>query len=214
MLKGGQSYLQIAFNREFGEVERMVSLLPKSDRILVEAGTSFVKNYGEYGIRAIKNWWGGYVVADLKCMDRGSTEVQSVRRAGASAATCLGLAPIATIDFFIEECRKNGIDSMVDMMNVKFPFEILQKMKKLPDIVVLHRGVDEADNKDKEIPYYDIQRIKGTYNILISVAGGEGFREVRRAIFNDADVSVVWRAFYEEPEKTAELAQAFLKELR
>lgn len=214
MLNKKKHYLQIAFNRSMDEVQEMVALLPRSDRILVEAGTPFIKNYGRRGIAAIKAWWPGYIVADLKCMDRGSAEVGMAARAGASAATCLALAPIATIDSFIAECKNNNIDSMVDMMNVKFPFEILQKLKKLPDVVVLHRGVDEGEEKARVIPYYDINRILGTYSVFISVAGGESFKEVRRAIFNDANISVVWRSFYEKPEKTAELAQEFLKELK
>lgn len=214
MLDRRETYLQIAFNRSIDEVKEMVALLPRSERILIEAGTPFIKRYGSRGIKLLKNWWSGYIVADLKCMDRGSTEVKAVARAGASAATCLGLAPIPTINAFIEECKNYKIDSMIDMMNIQFPFEILQKFKRLPDITVLHRGVDEGENKEKEIPYYNINRIRGTYNVLISVAGGENFKEVRRAIFNDANIAVVWRAFYEKPEKTAELAKEFLKELR
>lgn len=209
-----KSYLQIAFNRSLSDVREMISLLPPSERILVEAGTPFIKQYGQKGIANLKTWWQGYIVADLKCMDRGSTEVEMVKKGGASAATCLGLAPIPTIDAFIDECQKYQIDSMVDMMNVQFPFEVLEKLKRRPDVVVLHRGVDEGEQSEKDIPYYDITRIKATYNILISVAGGEGYREVRRAIFNDADISVVWRAFYEDPGKTAELAQEFLKEIK
>lgn len=220
MLSRKQSYLQIAFNRSLLEVKKMVQLLPLSERILIEAGTPFVKRYGEEGIRALNSWWShkiqrpGYIVADLKCMDRGITEVRSVARAGASAATCLGLAPIETINEFIRGCEIRGIDSMLDMLSVEFPFEVLKQLKKLPDVVVLHRGVDEAENREKEIPHHQLQRIKEAYDILISVAGGEDFRDVGRAIFNDADVAVVWRLFYEDPEKTAKLAEEFLKEIR
>lgn len=220
MLNRRLSYLQIAFNRRIDEVERMVQKLPASDRILIEAGTPFIKRYGKGGIRALVDWWcsklkkRGYIVADLKCMDRGATEVHSVAQAGASAATCLGLAPIETIDEFIKKCASLGIDSMIDMLNVEFPFEILKKLKELPDMVVLHRGVDEAENRDKEVPFHLIQRIKETYDILVSVAGGEGFREVSTAIFNDTDIAVVWRLFYENPEKTTRLAEDFLKEIR
>ena len=214
MLNARIKYLQIAFNRSLDEVEAMVKALPKSERILVEAGTSFIKNYGQEGITALKSLWGGYVVADLKCMDRGATEVAMAANAGANAATCLALAPISTIDAFIEECEKNKIDSMVDMMNVQFPFEILSKLKKQPTVVVLHRGVDEGEKSDKEIPFMDINRIRGTYNLLISIAGGEDFRTVRRAAFNDANIVVVWKAFYDDPDKTEELVNEFLKEVR
>ena len=197
----------------------MIFLLPPSNKILIEAGTPFIKNYGSDGISSLKNWWGkkigeqGYIIADLKAMDRGLREVQTVAKAGASAATCLGLAPIETINEFIKNCQSNGIDSMIDMMNVKFPFEVLQKLKKLPDIIVLHRGVDENNkNREKQLPHNQIRAIKGVYGkILISVAGGETTRDVIRTYFNDADIAVIWRSFYESPKNTAKLAQEFLK---
>ncbi|MEI7424569.1 MAG: orotidine 5'-phosphate decarboxylase / HUMPS family protein [Candidatus Staskawiczbacteria bacterium] len=219
MLNRRSKYLQIAFNRSLNEVREMIALLPASEKIIIEAGTPLIKRYGEEGITALKNWWGakiqkpGYIIADLKCMDRGLGEVESAARAGASAATCLGLAPIETIDEFIKECEKVGIDSMIDMMNIEFPFEILQKLKKIPSIIVLHRGVDETEkNKEKRLLYDQIRRIKGTYgNVLISIAGGETQRDVTRTFFNDSDIAVIWRSFYDDPKNTAKLTNDFLK---
>lgn len=156
-----------------------------------------------------------YIVADLKCMDRGAKEVEIAVKGEASAATCLGQAPIETIDTFIEECEEYGLDSMVDMMNVEFPLAVLRKLKKLPQVVILHRGVDEESfNPEKEIPYHEIQRIKNAYDIMIAVAGGDTFEETRRAIFNDADIVVVWKSFYKSTAETASLAEEFLKEIR
>ena len=213
-------YLQIAFNRSLSEVETMINLLPTSDRILIEAGTSFLKNYGVNGISQLVSIWEwhlghkGYIVADLKCMDRGFTEVKAAADAGASAATCLGLAPIETINDFIKSCQEIGIDSMIDMMNVEFPFEVLQKLKKMPDIVVLHRGVDEQLNKEKMIPHHNINRIKSAYNVFISVAGGENLKDVTRTFFNGGDIAVVWRPFYDEPNLTKQLAEQFLNRIK
>lgn len=219
MLNRKSKYLQIAFNRTLLEVENMISLLPASPKIIIEAGTPLIKQYGNRGISLLSQWWAEkiqespYIIADLKCMDRGGREVEEVSRSGASAATCLGLAPIETINEFIRECENFKIDSMIDMMNIQFPFEILQKLKKLPNIVVLHRGVDENEqNKEKTIPLDQIHRIKGTYNnVLISVAGGETPRDVIRTFFNDSDIAVIWKSFYNSPEDTAKLAQDFLK---
>lgn len=219
LLDHRSKYLQIAFNRSLNEVRDMILMLPASEKIIIEAGTPLIKNYGQEGVSFLKKLWSkkiqksGYIVADLKCMDRGSREVEMTARAGASAATCLGLAPIETINEFIKQCENVGIDSMVDMMNIEFPFEILQKLKKLPSIVVLHRGADENEkNREKQIPYNQIHRIKGTYgNVLISVAGGEKPRDVIRTYFNDSDIAVIWRSFYEKPENTAILAKEFLK---
>lgn len=155
-----------------------------------------------------------YIVADLKCDDLARKEVAIAAAAGASAATCLGVAPIETIDSFIEECENSGLDSMVDMMNVENSVSVLKKLKKPPDVVVLHRGVDESElDKEKQIPYYQIQQIKGSYNVLVAVAGGDTIQEVERAFFNDADIVVVWKSFYKSTAQTAQLAQEFYQGL-
>ena len=156
-----------------------------------------------------------YIVADLKCMDRGLREVEIARGGGANAAVALGHAPIETLDFFIENCEKAGLDSMIDMMNFEFPLNVLRQLKELPRAVILHRGVDEeVFNPEKEIPFHEIQRIKSNYDIMIAVAGGDTFDEARRAIFNDADIVVVWKSFYKSSAETAKLAEKFLKEIR
>jgi bifunctional enzyme Fae/Hps len=156
-----------------------------------------------------------YIVADLKCMDRGAREVQIASDGGANAAVALGHAPNETLDAFIEECEKHGLDSMIDMMNVEFPLSILRELKKPPQAVILHRGVDEETfDSESEIPFHEIQRIKNEYDIMISVAGGDTFPEIQRAIFNDADIVVVWKSFYQSTTETAKLAEQFLKEIR
>lgn len=156
-----------------------------------------------------------YIVADTKCMDRGVTEVEIASKGGASAATVLGIAPIETIEVFIEKCQELELDSMIDMMNVDFPLRVLRELKKPPEVVILHRGVDEEHfNKEKEIPFHEIHRIKSDYDIMIAVAGGDTIKEVQQAIFNDVDIVVVWKSFYQGTEETAKLAEEFLKEIK
>ena len=156
-----------------------------------------------------------YIVADLKCMDRGVREVEIARQGGADAVTALGQAPIETLDAFIEKCEEYGLDSMIDMMNIDFSLSVLRKLKNMPKVVILHRGVDEESfNPDKPIPFHEIQRIKNSCDVMIAVAGGDTFPEVQKAIFNDADIAVVWKSFYKSTSDTAKLAQEFLKEIR
>jgi len=247
-----QKYLQIALNSTLEEARNIISQLPLDKRIIIEAGTPLIKNYGVEGIRAIRNFWSAkvlgnfqreiktmswkdifqavkekkieetqevmqtpYIVADLKCMDRGKTEVRLAKEGGASAATVLGSAPLETINAFLEECKKLELDSMIDMMNIEYPLSILRELKQLPDVVILHRGVDEEDyNPEKELPFYEIQRIKSQYDIMVAVAGGDTIQEVQRAVFNDVDIVVVWRNFYKSSKETAKLAREFLKEIR
>ncbi|MDO8559203.1 MAG: orotidine 5'-phosphate decarboxylase / HUMPS family protein [bacterium] len=218
------NYLQIALNGTIDDARDIIYRIPVDQRIILEAGTPFIKSYGENGIRFIVDLWRQrsfsagifpYVVADMKCQDRGSTEVAITKTAGASAITVNGNAPIETINSLILECEKAGLDSMIDMMNVEQPFKILRKLKKLPNVVILHRGVDEETfSKDKPIPYQQINKIRANCDVLIAVAGGDTVREVQRAIFNDANIVVVWKDFYESSLETAELAKEFLKEIK
>jgi len=156
-----------------------------------------------------------YIVADLKTMDRAEAEVQMAARAGASAAVALGTAPTETLNSFIFECEKNGLDAMIDMMNVGFPLSVLRALKKVPPVVILHRGVDEEKfNREKMIPLHEIRRIKGNYNIMISIAGGDTLREVQSSVFNDADIVVIWKSVFEKKQDTTEIIKGFLKQIK
>ena len=218
-------YLQVALNSTLQEAKSIIQSLPVSDRILVEAGTPLIKHYGEDGIRKIREWYQErlftegegvpYIVADFKTMDRGETEVEIASRAGASAAIALGTAPIETLNAFIAHCEARGIDAMIDMMNVEFPLSVLRALKKIPPVVIIHRGVDEERfNREKQIPLYEIRRIKGNYNIMISIAGGDTIREVQRSIFNDADIVVIWKSVFQQTSETVSLVEGFLKEIK
>ena len=263
-LNSKKRYLQVALNGTLEDAHEIINSLPKSDRIIVEAGTPLIKRYGEYGIQQIHQWyeqhiWGQlstpsvpanlsansllsllfqtaltrikttsqpsqasqtetifpYVVADLKTMDRGETEVEIAARAGASAAIALGTAPTETLNSFIEQCEAYGLDAMIDMMHVEFPLSVLRTLKKVPQVVIIHRGVDEEKfNKEKQIPLHEIRRIKGNYDIMISIAGGDTLREVQRSIFNDADIVVVWKSVFQQTEDTVALIEGFLKEIK
>lgn len=217
-------YLQVAFNSTLDEARRIIAELPVSDRILAEAGTPLIKQYGIGVVRdlhfALNARFAGsgikpYVVADLKTMDRGETEVAMAAAAGAEAVIALGAAPPETLDSFITACDAHGVAAMIDMMNVEYPLATLRKLKRPPPVVILHRGVDEERlNKEKQIPLHEIRRIKGAYDIMISIAGGDTAREVQRAIFNDADIAVVWKSVYQRTGETVGLIETFLKDIK
>ena len=224
-----EKYLQIALNSNLSDARNIILKLPNDPRIIIEAGTPLIKQYGTRAISSIKQFWnykmygpqehspdlitiiqsikqkkireqktlGPYIVADLKCMDRGFREVELAKNAGASAATVLGHAPIETIDAFISKCEELELDSMIDVMNLEYPTSLLIKLKKLPKVVILHRGVDEENyNREKQIPHHEIQRLKGEFDIMVAVAGGDTTREVQTAVFNDVDIVVLWKNFY------------------
>ena len=218
MLDAKLRYLQIAFNDDVGQVHSLLPRIPRSDRILIEAGTPFIKREGLHGIRTISSMWGGKVVADLKTADGAEGEVQMARYAGATAATVLGDAPTETLNIFIKTCNELGMDSMIDMIGVDDPLGVVRKLKLPPSVIVLHKGRDEESTRGKVINYVHVKRVKSKYDVLISAAGGVDLREARSAIFNGASIVVAnivprdgpWTGISED-EDIAEMARKFLE---
>lgn len=210
-----RKYLQVALNGSLSDALEVVDQLPASEKIIIEAGTPLIKIEGARAVREIRYLMpNAYIVADIKVSDLARREVEYFASAGASAATCLGVAPIETIDDFISACQNNQIDSMVDMMNVESPLLVLKKLKAMPKVVILHRGVDETEiSKGKMLPYYQIKQIKGAFNVMVAVAGGDTSKEIQSAVFNDADIVVVWKNFM-TGGGVDELARNFLREIK
>ena len=199
MLERKTRYLQIAFNYDVGLVRRILpaivrdvlSLPEGRERILIEAGTPFIKREGMAGIRAIRSLWRGHLVADLKTVDGALGEVDMVRGAGATAATVLGSSPPEVLDLFIARCAELGMDSMIDMLGVRDPLKAVMQLRRPPDVVVLHRGRDEEGTRGKVIQYRHVNRVRSKFDVLISAAGGVDLKEARSAIFNGASIVVV-----------------------
>jgi 3-hexulose-6-phosphate synthase len=191
MLDRKTRYLQIAFNYDLSLVVRVLPTLGFSDRILIEAGTPFIKLEGMRGVRRIRQIWPGHIVADLKAVDGAEQEVEMVAAAGATAATVLGSSPTEALDNFVTRCQKVNLLSMIDMLGVKDPLKTLMRMAKPPDVVVLHRGRDEEETQGKVIQYRHVNRIRSKFDVVISAAGGVDLKEARSAIFNGANVVVV-----------------------
>ena len=189
-LENNVRYLQIAFNYDLMMALQTLPKIPQSNRIFIEAGTPFIKLEGMRGVRAIRQRWSGHLVADLKVSDGALGEVDMARGAGATAVTVLGTAPTESIDMFITRCEQLNMLSMIDLLGVEEPLDILRPLKKAPDILVIHRGRDEENTRGKMIRYRQINRIRSKYNSLISTAGGVDLRESRSAIFNGANIVV------------------------
>jgi len=184
-------YLQVAFNYDLALVHRVLPTLPRSPRVLVEAGTPFIKREGMRGVSAIRSLWNGHVVADIKTSDGAAAEVDMARRYGADAVTVLGNSPTETLDLFVEHCNQLDVISMIDMLGVDDPLSVLRRMNQRADVIILHKGRDEESTRGKEIQYRHVNRIRSKFDASISAAGGVGLKEARSAIFNGANIVVV-----------------------
>lgn len=184
-------YLQLAFNYDLALVQRVLPRIPFNTRIFIEAGTPFIKREGMAGIRVMRALWKGQVIADMKIADGALGEVEMARAAGATGVTALGSSPTETLDLFVAHCANLGMLSMIDMIGVRDPLDVVRPLRRPPDVVILHRGRDEESSRGKMIQYRHINRLRSKYDVFIAAAGGIDLKESRSAIFNGAGLVVV-----------------------
>jgi len=206
-------YIQVALDHPALERQmKVVKDLPKSDRILLEIGTPFLKKYGVESIKKIRELARDkFIVADLKTLDVGKLEVDFAFDATADAVVASGLAATASLDKFILEAQRLGIHAFVDTMEVQNPLEKLRSLRQTPDVVIIHRGIDVEQStagdqspdaaqkarwglvpKIKEL-YADQKKASGRDRVLVAVAGGIEPSTAVYALEQGADILIVGR---------------------
>lgn len=183
--------IQLAFNSDISDFYSVANYIPKSENIIIEAGTPLIKKYGIQVVADIRRYWGGEICADMKIIDGAVDEVNMAVQSGATSVTAMGNATKESLTLFVDTCKKNNVRSIIDMMNVENPMRTLWKNRVIPNGVFIHRGRDEENAYGKIIQYKDIAKIKGKWEIQMGAAGGIDEREFQSAIFNNADIVVV-----------------------
>jgi len=191
-------YLQIALdNPNLEGAKRIIAALPKSDRIIIEAGTPLIKRYGARVINDLREVAKDlFIIADLKTLDVGKVEADLAYNETADAVVAAGLAPIETLNSFIEEAQRFGIYAIVDMMDVEDPVKKLKdkKLKEFPDVIILHRGIDQETGKTLGLER--IKELRTAFKdkkFLIAVAGGVVPETAKEVLEKGADIIIVGR---------------------
>lgn len=192
--KWNRPYLQIALDApDLEKTKQVLSQLPASDKIILEAGTPLIKKYGVGVISEIRGVVrDAFVIADLKTLDVGQVEVDMAFDETADGVVVSGLASVDVLDKFIYEAHRLGIYAIVDTMNVVDPVKMLSSLKELPDIVILHRSVDSEKSQKHRFEF--IGRIKKEFpDIMVAVAGGIEPDNAPEALKEGADIIIVGR---------------------
>jgi len=189
-------YLQISLdNPDLEKAKKVIAELPGSDRIIIEVGTPLIKRYGTKVINDLREVGRGmFFVADLKTLDVGKVEVDLAYDETADAVVAAGLAPPETLDAFIHEAKRLAVYGVVDMMNVEDPLKKLKSLKEFPEIVILHRGIDQETGRQHGLEI--IPEIRQTFKdkkFLIAVAGGIVPETAKEALQKGADIIIVGR---------------------
>jgi bifunctional enzyme Fae/Hps len=196
-------YLQIALDiTSMDTVKRVLNEVPNNDAIIIEAGTPFIKEFGVKGMNEIRKLRpDAFIIADLKTLDVGKVEVDMAYNETADAVVVSGMANKATIDGVLYESHRMGIAGIVDMMNVSDPRSVLKELKEKPDVVILHRNIDEERDKgdsgtatdSRWATIREIKKDMGGKKVLFAVAGGITPTTAKQALVNGADILIVGR---------------------
>ncbi len=205
-------YLQVALdNPNLPAILNIINQIPKSDHVILEAGTPLIKRYGVDVVTRLREVRpDAFIVADLKTLDTGNLEARMVADATADAIVVSALAPVATLNKAIEEAHKTGIYAIMDTLNCEDPVAVLKKLDVLPDVVELHRGIDIEET---EHAWGNIDEIKAlSPKLLVAVAGGVRINTMPQALKAGADVLVVGRAITNAKD-VRQVAEKFIEGL-
>jgi 3-hexulose-6-phosphate synthase/6-phospho-3-hexuloisomerase len=138
----------------------------------LEAGTPLIKSEGLNAIRKLRERFPGKtIVADMKIMDAGRTEVEIAAKAGANVVCVLGAASDSTIKECVEAAHNYGARIQVDLIAIKDARKRAIEVAKLGvDYIGIHCPID--DQMAAKNPFSELKEIARRISIPISVAGG------------------------------------------
>lgn len=173
----------------------IVRLLCETGLEIIEAGTPLIKTYGLASVSAFKASCPAVeVVADIKAADVGALEARLARQFGADWATVLGATNIETIAEFVDEARKIGLKSAVDLIGVPNPVDRAREIARAvrPDLFVFHLGIDvqkRSGLRFEQLLEYAYTLKREGYGV--AVAGGIGEKEVEYIVKSGKAVDII-----------------------
>lgn len=173
----------------------------------VEAGTPLIKAEGLGAVRALKaEFPDRTVVADMKTMDAGRTEVEYAAKAGAGVVGVLGAASDSTIRECAEAARNYGCRLIVDMIEVADPVARARRAQELgADYVGIHTAIDRQMRG--EAPFETLRAVAAAVDIPVSVAGGVNSETAAAAVEAGAGIVVVGGAIIKSADAAAAAAE-------
>jgi 3-hexulose-6-phosphate synthase / 6-phospho-3-hexuloisomerase len=156
----------------------------------IEAGTPLIKSEGLDAVRKLREMFPGKtIVADMKIMDAGRTEVEIAAKAGADVVCVLGAASDSTIKECVEAGRNYGAKIQVDLISVK---DVVKRAKEAEalgvDYIGIHCSID--DQMIGKHPFEQLKEVSKNVNIPVAVAGGVNSETAHEAVKAGADIII------------------------
>ena len=168
----------------------------------LEAGTPLIKSEGLQAVRELRARWPHLtVVADMKTMDAGRTEVEYAAKAGARVVGVLGAASDATISECVEAARNYGAEIIVDMVQVEDVVGRAIAVQELgADYIGIHVAIDEQ--MQGRMPFDLLRAVAEAVSIPIAVAGGINSETAAQALEAGASIVIVGGAITKAADAT------------
>ncbi len=173
----------------------------------IEAGTPLIKAEGLAAVRALKAAFPEHtIIADMKTMDAGRTEVEYAAKAGAGVVGVLGAASDSTIKECAEAARNYGCKLIVDMIEVADPIARAKRAQELgADYIGIHTAIDQQMRG--ESPFETLRAVAEAVVIPVSVAGGINSETAAAAVDAGAGIVVVGGAIIKAVDAAAATAE-------
>ena len=157
----------------------------------VEAGTPLIKSEGLDAVRELKRLFPDKViVADMKIMDAGRTEVEVAAKAGAGIVDVLGTATDATIAECVQAGKNYGAKIAVDLIAVADPVARAVQAEALgAHYISVHVAIDEQmRGRD---PFAILAAVSQAVKVPVGVAGGVNSETAAAAVAHGAAYVIV-----------------------
>lgn len=184
--------LQVAL--DFVDLSRAMKCAEESARggiDWLEAGTPLIKSEGLSAVRKLREKFPAKtIVADMKIMDAGRTEVEIAAKSGANIVCVLGAASDATIKECVDAAHNYGAKIQVDLIAIKDAKKRAIEVEKLGvDYIGVHCPID--DQMRGKDPFRELKDIARHITIPIAVAGGINSETAADAVKAGASVIIV-----------------------
>jgi len=157
----------------------------------LEAGTPLIKSEGLECVRQLKKKFPHKtIVADMKTIDAGRTEVECALKAGARVVHVLAGASNSTIKECLEAAENYGGEIIVDLIEV---LDEIKRAKQLEELGVqylcVHTAIDEQ--MQGKYPFEKLKKVVQAVTIPVAVAGGINSETASLAVESGAKIIIV-----------------------
>ncbi|HEY5532074.1 MAG TPA: 3-hexulose-6-phosphate synthase [Candidatus Anoxymicrobiaceae bacterium] len=206
--------LQVAL--DFVDLERAIEVCREAVEggvDWIEVGTPLIKSEGLNAVRKMRQEFPSHkIIADMKTIDAGRTEVETAAKAGANIIDVLGASSDATIAECVDAAHNYGAEIVVDMIEVADPVRrAIAAEAAGANYIAVHTAIDvQMTGGD---PFDILRQVSEAVEIPVACAGGVNSETAAQAIAHGASIVIVGGAIIKSSdanEAAGEIKEAMM----